>query len=443
MRKEMGSDWEPWPTLQKKKNSILLKLLVSALVIGLSFRLFFARSPPFSPISEPPTVAAVFDPHKDKPAAEKSNATDTVIPQIPVDVDGHDPKKESCDLFSGEWIRNPSGPAYTNRSCPFIEAQQNCMKNGRRDTEYQYWRWKPHGCDVPPFDAEKFLEAMRDKTWAFIGDSILRNHGQSMVCLLSTAELGVEIYHDEDYKSRTFHFPTHNFTLAVVWSPFLAKADIFENDEGVSRSEIQLHLNTLNTKWTKDYHKYDYVLMSVGQWFLKTAVYWENDQVVGCHYCPRLNLTERGLDYAYHKVLQSVFRFMTRSSHKPIVFYRTWTPDHFEYGEWSTGGICNRTLPYKKGEYEGKDVDHLMHEIELKEFRKVAAERMEDRIRLKLLNTYNLSLLRPDGHPGAYRNFHPFGEDKNTKVQNDCLHWCLPGPIDSWNELLMKMVVKD
>lgn len=92
---------------------------------------------------------------------------------------------EKCNLFSGTWIRSPSGPAYSNTSCPFIEGQQNCMKNGRLDTEYLYWRWKPHDCDMPPFDAEKFLEAMRDKSWAFIGDSILRNHGQSMVCLLS------------------------------------------------------------------------------------------------------------------------------------------------------------------------------------------------------------------------------------------------------------------
>ena len=257
------------------------------------------------------------------------------------------------------------------------------------------------------------------------------------------AELAVEINHDEDYKSRTWRFPSYNFTLSIVWSPFLVKADIFENDEGVSRSEIQLHLNTLNSKWTKDYHIYDYVLISVGQWFLKTAVYWENDKVIGCHYCPRLNLTERGIDYAYHKVLQSVFQFMTKSNHKPLVFYRTWTPDHFEYGEWSTGGICNRTQPYRDGEYSGKDVDHLMYGIELEEFHKATANGTGGGRHLRLLDTYHLNLLRPDGHPGPYRSFHPFDKDKNAKVQNDCLHWCLPGPIDSWNDLLMRMVMKN
>ncbi|KAK1269058.1 hypothetical protein QJS04_geneDACA008153 [Acorus gramineus] len=46
-----------------------------------------------------------------------------------------------------------------------------------------------------------------------------------------------------------------------------------------------------------------------------------------------------------------------------------------------------------------------------------------------------MSLLRPDGHPGPYREFHP-----SSKVQSDYLHWCLPGPIDAWNDVVMLMV---
>lgn len=463
MAKEtMTSGWEPFQFSNKKASHVLLKICIFVLLMGFAFRLLFSQSSVYftittiyearqasSPLENPNTTGTVFpqippntseqQPIKGNQAFEKSDALDMTIPTIPIDVNQHDSDKKICNLFSGKWVPHPSGPAYTNTSCPFIEDQQNCMTNGRLDTDYQYWRWKPYECEVAPFDPNKFLETMHNKSWAFIGDSILRNHAQSLVCLLSKAEMAVLVYHDEDYKSRTWNFPSHNFNLSVVWSPFLAKADIYENDNGVSKSEIQLHLNTLNTKWTDNYTTYDYVLVSVGQWFLKTAVYWENERVVGCHYCPRLNLTELGLDYAYRRVLQSFFKFVTKSSHKPSVFYRTWTPDHFENGEWSTNGICNRTLPYKEGEYSGKNVDHLMYNIELEEFRKIA----DNFTHIKLLDTYHLSLLRPDGHPGPYRNFRPFDKDKNRKVQNDCLHWCLPGPIDAWNELLMKMVVKD
>lgn len=93
---------------------------------------------------------------------------------------------EECDLFSGEWVPKPSGPVYTNMTCRFIESHQNCLRNGRPDTGYMYWRWKPRDCELPVFEPERFLEMMRSKSWALIGDSIQRNHVQSLLCMLST-----------------------------------------------------------------------------------------------------------------------------------------------------------------------------------------------------------------------------------------------------------------
>lgn len=66
---------------------------------------------------------------------------------------------------------------------------QNCQGNGRPDKEYENWRWKPFQCDLPRFDAKKFLELMRGKTIAFIGDSVARNQMESMLCLLWQASV--------------------------------------------------------------------------------------------------------------------------------------------------------------------------------------------------------------------------------------------------------------
>lgn len=255
------------------------------------------------------------------------------------------------------------------------------------------------------------------------------------------AEEAIEVYHDKEYRSKRWHFPAHNFTLAVIWTPFLVKADIFEDLNGVSSSEIQLHLDKLDKKWTEQYKNYDYAVIAGGKWFLKTAIYHEKDTVMGCHYCPGKNLTELGFDYAYRKALQLLLSFVTNSEHQAFVFFRTTTPDHFENGEWFSGGTCNRTIPFKGGEVDLKDVDTIMRDIELEEVEKAVEMGSQKGVTLALLDTTQMSQLRPDAHPGPYRQFQPFAQDNNAKVQNDCLHWCLPGPIDSWNDLVMEMLV--
>ncbi|KAI4326842.1 hypothetical protein L6164_019372 [Bauhinia variegata] len=415
-----------------KYKQLLVKFVIVIFFFGVAFRFLFFHSEEISPVLE-------------SPLPEKTEAS-VSVPETPVStevVENADQvsRTEKCDIFSGDWIPNPSGPAYTNESCNLIESHQNCMTNGRPDKGYLYWRWSPRDCELPQFDPARFLNIMRNKTWALIGDSIQRNHVQSLLCMLSTVEQAVMVYHDEEYKSRTWHFPTHNLTIAVIWTPFLVEAVIFEDQNGVSSSEVELYLDKLNNKWTDEYQNIDYMIISTGKWFLKSAIYHENDTVLGCHYCPKRNLTELGFNFAYRKALRFVMDYIASSDHKGVIFFRTSTPDHFENGEWFSGGTCDRKAPVKEGEMEMKDLNKILRDIELEEFAKAAEKASRNGVNLKLLDVAPLSLLRPDGHPGPYREFQPFAHDQNAKVQNDCLHWCLPGPIDSWNDIIMEMVL--
>ncbi|KAK9749483.1 hypothetical protein RND81_02G129100 [Saponaria officinalis] len=346
--------------------------------------------------------------------------------------------KPKCDLFKGEWVPNPKGPAYNNNTCWLIEAPQNCMTNGRPDSGYLYWRWKPRDCELPKFDPKRFLNSMRNKGFAFIGDSISRNHLRSLLCILSQVEQPKQINQVEQTRSSTWIFPSYNLTLAGIWAPFLLKADLFDNKNGVSTSDIALHLDKLDENWTIQYTNFDYVMIAGGQWFLRTAIYLENDKIQGCHYCAGKNLTELGFDFAYRKALNQVFGFISGSSHKPQVLFRTNTPSHFEYGKWNSGGFCNRVAPFKEGQMGLIEPDRIMYEIEMQEFEKVS----KTGISLRLFDTTLLALLRPDGHPGPYRSYYPFAKGENVAVQNDCLHWCMPGPIDSWNELVSEMLFR-
>ncbi|KAG8391922.1 hypothetical protein BUALT_Bualt01G0237300 [Buddleja alternifolia] len=408
-------------------SSVLVKFGVCFLLLGLAYRLFSSSFVNFSPVvvvtdGEPPLTVA--------PPPPKISRDPLV------------------NLFkytseNGDWVEDPNGPMYTNTTCHTIEPPQNCMRNGRPDSDYVYWRWNPRDCNLPKFDPKRFLETMRDKSLAFIGDSIMRNHVQSLLCVLSQAEQPVLVYHDEAYKNRRWSFPSYQFNVSVAWAPFIAKSVTFEDDNGVSTGLIQLHLDKLDAVWTKQYNNFDYIVIAGGKWFLKSAIYYENNKIVGCHNCYNKNITQLGFVYAYRKALNSTLKFITKSKHKPYVFFRTTTPDHFENGEWDTGGYCNRTRPFKVGDVEIAYIDEMLRNVELEEFESAKKVGYENGVSLKLFDTTLLSLLRPDGHPGVYRQYNPYaGKDKHAKIQNDCLHWCLPGPIDSWNDLMMEMLTR-
>ena len=80
---------------------------------------------------------------------------------------------------------------------------------------------------------------------------------------------------------------------------------------------------------------------------------------------------------------------------------------------------------------EGVNLD--MYMIGLEEFR--AAER-EGRKRWRLLDTTQATLMRPDGHPSRYGHW----PNENVTLYNDCVHWCLPGPIDNWAQMLQHLI---
>lgn len=417
-----------------------MKFAVLSLLLGLGFRLFVYNPIQF-PSETPDPSSLLVENVTFQPPAD----TSPVSGDLPVDESLPASENltsrnvtEKCDIFTGQWVPDSSGPYYTSETCQYVETHQNCMKNGRPDSGYIYWRWKPSDCELPKFDPQKFLDFMRNKSFAFIGDSISRNHVQSLLCSLSQVEEALQVYHDKEYRSRRWHFPSYNFTLSVIWNPFLLKAAIFEDIYGVSSGEIELHLDKLDTQWTEQYTNFDYVIIAGGKWFLKTAIYYENNTIKGCHYCPGKNLTELGFDHAYRKALQLIFNFFTSSNHKAHVLFRTTTPDHFENGEWFSGGYCNRTGPFKEGKVNLTAVDTTLRNVELEEFEKAVEIGSTKGVTLKLIDTTHLSLLRPDGHPGVYREFQPFAKGKHGKLQNDCLHWCLPGPIDSWNDLVMQ-----
>ncbi|KAG2322322.1 hypothetical protein Bca52824_015535 [Brassica carinata] len=342
-------------------------------------------------------------------------------------------KEESlCDYTKGKWVRDEMGPLYNGTSCGTIKDGQNCLRHGRPDSGYLYWKWKPNQCDIPRFDANRFLDLMRDKHLAFIGDSMARNQLESLICLLSTVSSPDLVYRNgEDNKFRKWRFESHNVTVSVYWSPFLVAG--LEKSGNLDHNV--LHVDRVDERWGNDLERFDTAVVSVGHWFLHPAVYHESGSVLGCHSCEASNCTEIGFFDIFRKAIRTTLKAVARNRREVIL--TTFSPSHFEGRPWDSLGACNMTEPYEGKVLEALDLE--MRRIEMEEVAAAKAAKGAE-VRLEALDVTAISVLRPDGHPGPYMYEFPFKNGVPERVHNDCLHWCLPGPVDTWNEIMIEML---
>ncbi|KAJ4960732.1 hypothetical protein NE237_020642 [Protea cynaroides] len=341
---------------------------------------------------------------------------------------------KKCDLFKGEWIPSPEGPYYTNETCGEIYDHQNCLKFGKPDTGFLKWRWKPYDCELPRFSPSSFLKIVKGKSMAFVGDSMSRNQLQSLLCLLSSVP--VEVSYLPDGKTKRWLYTNYNFTIVFFWSPHLVKTIEDDRPKGpLLFPLVNVYVDEFDDTWTNQIHRFDYVIISAAQWFWRPSVFYENGQVVGCFDCKDNNITDLTLFYGYKRAFKTAFRAFNQNF-KGMTFLRSYSPGHFDNGAWNEGGTCTRTRPYTSNETKLEGFGQQFYLTQLEEFMAAAQGDGKKRgLKFRLLDTTQAMLLRPDGHPGRY-GYPP--EEKRTT--SDCVHWCLPGPTDTWNELLLHML---
>lgn len=236
------------------------------------------------------------------------------------------------------------------------------------------------------------------------------------------------------YDFKRWFFTDYNFTVARFWSPYLVKSRDADLNGFSSNSLMNLYLDEADQAWASDIESFDYVIFSSGQWFFRPQIYYENGQMIGCYNCQQNNVTQLWNYYGYGKVFQTAFRtIMGLKDYKGVTFLRTFSPSHFENGDWNKGGNCARTRPFTKEEMNWESFVFDLHKAQVEEFRAAEKEGMKRGLQFRLLDTTEAMLMRPDGHPNHY------APPRNVSVA-DCVHWCLPGPIDTWNEFLLDIL---
>ncbi|XP_057952392.1 protein trichome birefringence-like 31 [Malania oleifera] len=356
--------------------------------------------------------------------------------RVPINVSEDEGIEEGCNVFEGKWVwDNVSYPLYTEDSCPFLVKQVTCLRNGRPDSLYQNWRWQPHGCNLPRFDPLKLLEILRDRTLMFIGDSIQRGQFESMVCLVqSIIPDGKKSLHRIP-PMKIFKVEDFNVTIVYYWAPFIVES----NSDHATNHTVLKRLVNLDAiaKHGKQWKGVDLLVF-------ESYVWWMYKPVINATFGSPYNVQEYNVTTAYRLALQTWANWMESNINPQTqkVFFMGMSPTHLWSWEWKTGSnenCFNESSPIQ-GPYWGTGSNLDIMEI-------VRDVLQGLKIDVTLLNITQLSEFRKDAHTSVYTErkgkLLTKEQKSNPKTFADCIHWCLPGVPDTWNEILYAYLLQN
>ncbi|CAH9111500.1 unnamed protein product [Cuscuta europaea] len=327
---------------------------------------------------------------------------------------------KSCNFAAGKWVFDGSyRPLYDSRRCPYLSTAVRCTQNGRPDSGYEQWRWKPDACSIPRFDALDFLGRMRKKKIMLIGDSIMRNQWESLVCILQSVIPSTR--KTVTYNGTTMSFNAVDYETSIVfcWAPFLV-----ELRQGVEDKKI-LHLDLIEDN-AKYWRGVDVLVFDSAHWWTSSQnkPLWSYIMEGSSFYRYMDNMV------AYEKGLMTWARWVDSNldPKATMVFFRSMSPRHNRGADLK---CLNQSEP----------LDHLSHPYEAQPMLvlKEVVRRMSFPVYVHDITT--MSFFRRDAHPSIYNM--DVGPNQNPRVKGsgyDCSHWCLPGLPDIWNEMLNALI---
>lgn len=243
-----------------------------------------------------------------------------------------------------------------------------------------------------------------------------------------------DVYKDIEDRFRTWYFPKSELTIMMLWSKFLVTGEE-RVVNGTGNGIFDLKFDKVDDAWAKHLPNMDYVIVSSAHWFFRVLYLHEGSHMIGCIYCHDKNIKNYDPDFALKMAIRAAFKHINdcKKCGKLVTILRTFSPAHFENGVWNTGGYCNRTGPSSVKEIDLERYDWKVRKVQIEETKMARREGMR---RFEMIDVTMSMMMRPDGHPNG------FWGNQWMKGYNDCVHWCLPGPIDAWNDFLMALVTK-
>ncbi|XP_044461106.1 protein trichome birefringence-like 33 [Mangifera indica] len=341
--------------------------------------------------------------------------------------------EEGCDVFSGRWVRDESTrPLYEESECPYIQPQLTCQEHGRPDRDYQYWRWQPHGCDLPSFNATLMLETLRGKRMMFVGDSLNRGQYVSMVCLLNR-NIPEHAKSMETYGSlNVFTAKDYNATIEFYWAPFLLESN--SDDAVIHRISDRIVRKGSINKHGRHWKGVDILVFNTYLWWMTGL---DMKILKGSFDDQEKEIVKLSTEDAYRMAMKSLLRWvkLNMDRKKTRVFFASMSPSHAKSIDWGgePGMNCyNETTLIEDENYWGSDCRRSIMEV-------IGEVFSQSKYPITFLNITQLSGYRKDAHTSIYKKqWSPLTPEQkaNPVSYADCVHWCMPGLQDTWNELL-------
>ncbi|KAI9086065.1 hypothetical protein K1719_032142 [Acacia pycnantha] len=324
--------------------------------------------------------------------------------------------RRKCDLFEGSWVYDETYPLYKASSCPFIEQEFDCQKNGRPDSFYQKYRWQPNACSLPRYRGQDLLRELKGKKILFVGDSLSLNQWQSLICMLHVAAPNSKYTLHRVGDLSTFTLPEYEISVMLSRNAFLV--DIVKEKIG---TVLKLDSIENGNSWKG----YNVIIFNTWHWWLHEGHQqpWEYIQVGN-----KIEKDMNRLD-AFREAIRTWSKWVDSNANPNItkVFFQSTSPTHYNGEEWNgtSSSTCKgQSRPIGGSRYStGPPQAEVIVKQVLGQMGKPVS----------LLDITTLSQLRRDGHPSVYGIYGGRG--------NDCSHWCVPGVPDTWNQLLFAMLV--
>ncbi|KAJ8764064.1 hypothetical protein K2173_004958 [Erythroxylum novogranatense] len=342
-----------------------------------------------------------------------------------------------CVIFTGEWVIDDfARPFYKEEECEFLDESMTCNENGREDTMYQNWRWQPRDCSLPKFRAKLLLEKLRGKRLMFVGDSLNHQQWLSLICLVqSSIPPSKKILTSYSSSLTVFKAEEYNATIEFYWAPFLVDSNSDALDRRSGQVDPIIATETIS-KHGHNWKNVDYLIFDTyTSWMKFTYMKVYRSDL-------RMEYDEIELPVAYERALKTWAKWVDENvdPQKAHVFFSSMSPAHVRSSDWGnpdgvkcameTTPILNSSKPVNVG--TNRQLFGIA--VNITGSMKVSVD---------FLNITTLSEYRKDAHISVYNSFHVKLLPREQKLirDADCLHWCLPGLPDTWNELLYTRII--